>query len=110
VNLSVLTGANKRYIETHIPHIAALFKQDCAAVIDNAETVIVGSAFPEAVAHLVKSNRREQYLVDLVGLPKAARFAGRYEGICWGERDAGDVSEPASADIQRPITRSAFRG
>ncbi len=83
VNLSVLTGANKRYIEQHIPHIAALLKKDCATVIEGAQTIVVGASLPEAVALLPEASSRGQFIVDLVGLPNAGQLKGRYEGICW---------------------------
>jgi GDP-mannose 6-dehydrogenase len=83
VNLSVLTGANKRYIEQHIPHIAALLKKDCATVIEGAQTIVVGASLPDAVALLPEASGRGQLIIDLVGLPNARELKGRYEGICW---------------------------
>ena len=50
VNLSRLLGANKRYIEHSIPHIGSLMSDDCAAVIDHAEVLIVGLAGRESGA------------------------------------------------------------
>ena len=41
VNVSVLMGANKRYIDQHVPHVAALLKEDCADVIRGAQTIVV---------------------------------------------------------------------
>ncbi len=49
VNVSVLMGANKRYIDQHVPHVAALLKQDCADVIRGAQTIVVGALLADAV-------------------------------------------------------------
>ena len=42
-------GANKRYIDQHVPHVAALLKEDCADVIRGAQTIVVGALLPDAV-------------------------------------------------------------
>ena len=83
VNLSVLIGANRRYIEEHIPHIAALLTPDCADVVGDAEAVVVGIALPEAVEALSNQTREDQYILDLVGIEASDQLKGRYQGICW---------------------------
>ena len=42
VHLSQLLGANRRYIEQHLPHIGQLIKADIKQVIDGADLIVVG--------------------------------------------------------------------
>ena len=83
VNLSRLLGANRRYIEHSIPHIGSLMSQDCAAVIDHAEVLIVGLAGRELAPTIAERTRPGQIVVDLVGLPRAGVKATEYHGVCW---------------------------
>jgi GDP-mannose 6-dehydrogenase len=52
VSYAKLMGANKRYIESEIPHIATLLCDDVECVIEHAEVLVVGSATPDAVKAL----------------------------------------------------------
>lgn len=83
VHLSRLLGANKRYIEHSIPHIGNLMSDDCPAVIDHAEVLIVGLASRDLVPLIVGRARPDQIVVDLVGLPRAELNAAQYHGVCW---------------------------
>ena len=42
VHLSNLLGANRRYIEQHLPHIGSLIRSDIAAVIAGSDVLVVG--------------------------------------------------------------------
>jgi GDP-mannose 6-dehydrogenase len=83
VNVSVLMGANKRYIDGRIPHVAALLKQDHTEVIRSAKTIIVGALLPDAVASLRALTTADQYVLDLAGIRDADALAAEYQGICW---------------------------
>jgi GDP-mannose 6-dehydrogenase len=48
VSLARLVGANRRYIEEEIPHIASLMCDDLQALMAHAEVVVIGSAGPDA--------------------------------------------------------------
>ena len=55
VAVARLVGANRRYIEEEIPHIAALMCGDAAALLEHAEVLVVSSASDEAarvLAHI----------------------------------------------------------
>ena len=83
VNLSFLLGANKSYIEQHIPHIAALLSTSCRDVIAFAETIVNGSAMPEAAEILVSDGRDDQLILDLVGNIVPGAISSQYRAICW---------------------------
>lgn len=83
VHLSRLLGANRRYIELHLPHIGQLLHPELDKVIDDSEVLVLGLAGQEIVDALVASSRPDQLLLDLVNLPKGSPIAAQVEGLCW---------------------------
>jgi GDP-mannose 6-dehydrogenase len=83
VHLSRLLGANKRYLETHLPHIGELLEPELDAVIDDAEVLVLGQAGPAVVDALRRRSREGQVVVDLVNLAARDGIAARVEGLCW---------------------------
>jgi GDP-mannose 6-dehydrogenase len=83
VSLSRLIGANRRFIETIIPHIAQLMVTDISAAITDADIVIAGIGGASVCDGLAAHCREDQLLLDLVALPDRERFRARYEGACW---------------------------
>jgi len=64
VSVARLTGANRRYIEEEIPHIASLLCDDAAALLAHAQVLVISNGGEEAAAVLAEA-RPEQVLVDL---------------------------------------------
>jgi GDP-mannose 6-dehydrogenase len=83
VHLSNLLGANRRYIEQHVPHLGQLIRRDLDAVIADCDVLVVGLNDAQTVATLRDHVRAEQLVVDLVGIPGRGLPRGRYEGLCW---------------------------
>lgn len=83
VNVAVLMGANKRYIDKHIPHLAALLKADYRDVIRDTDIIVVGALLPEAVSGIRSLATVDQYVIDLAGMPEAQDLQSEYQGICW---------------------------
>jgi GDP-mannose 6-dehydrogenase len=83
VQLSNLLGANRRFIEGHVPHIGSLIDADIASVIGKAEVLIVGLAGASIAAALIEHVREDQEVLDLVNLPLRGNMRGRYSGLCW---------------------------
>ena len=82
VNVSQLIGANRAFIENSIPHISALMTDNIEDVISHADTLIFGSADSEVLQAALPLVRSNQYVVDLVNLPKGALDCD-VEGVCW---------------------------
>jgi GDP-mannose 6-dehydrogenase len=83
VAFAKIFGANKRYIEHVIPHIAALIKESVQQVIDDTDLIVVGKKSPE-FADIVTSLDRSKVIIDLVRiLSDSGKDYGNYEGICW---------------------------
>ncbi len=83
VHLAQLLGANRRYIEQHLPHIGQLVRADLASVIEESELLVVGLNTPDVAQALARLVRPGQTVLDLVSLPKGEPITGRVEGLCW---------------------------
>lgn len=64
VSIARLMGANRRYIETEIPHLAALLCDRPESLVEHAEVLVIGSRGPEAEAVLARATAQHQ-LIDL---------------------------------------------
>jgi GDP-mannose 6-dehydrogenase len=64
VSIARLVGANRRYIEEEIPHIASLMCESADALLDHAEVLVIGSAGEEA-ARVLEHAGRDYQVVDL---------------------------------------------
>ena len=82
VATSRLIGANKRFIEEHIPHLASLLTERVEDVVDTAPVVVVGYASAEFVPAL-KRMRADQLIIDLARIGERDTFTASYDGICW---------------------------
>jgi GDP-mannose 6-dehydrogenase len=82
VNVASLVGANRDFILNRIPHISRLMERDMDAVLQHAETVVVGNKDPD-FKDVPKRLRDDQRLVDLVRISDQRSGNGNYSGICW---------------------------
>lgn len=83
VHLAQLLGANRTYIERHLPHLGELVRNDIEAVIAESELLVVGLSDPAVPPALARHARADQVVIDLVNLPNRADIAARVEGLCW---------------------------
>lgn len=82
VQVASLVGANRDFILNRIPHISRLMVDNLDAILQHAETIVIGhkdSEF-EKVPQLL---RQGQSLVDFVRISKNGIKNGAYDGICW---------------------------
>jgi len=82
VNIASLVGANRDFILNHIPHISKLMVADADAVLEHAETVVIGNNDPE-FKQIPSRLREGQRLVDFVRVIEGRSTNGKYDGICW---------------------------
>jgi GDP-mannose 6-dehydrogenase len=71
VNLAALVGANRDFILNRIPHISRLMAPSVEAVLDHAQTIVIGNHDPE-FSQIQERLRDDQCLVDLVRITKVA--------------------------------------
>ena len=83
VHLSRLLGANRRFIEQHLPHIGTMIRGEIEGVIDGSDLLVVGNGSPDVCNALERLCRSDQIVVDLANIPDRSMLKGRYEGLCW---------------------------
>jgi GDP-mannose 6-dehydrogenase len=83
VTLSRLLGANRRYIETHLPHIGDLLSADIADVIAKSDVLVLGLDDEPTQRALAQHCRAEQTVIDLVRVRNRADIAATVTGLCW---------------------------
>ena len=82
VNIASLVGANRDFILNHIPHISKLMVSDIGAILNHAQTVVIGNKDPDFKT-VPERLREGQFLVDFVRVIEGSSKNGNYDGICW---------------------------
>jgi GDP-mannose 6-dehydrogenase len=82
VNIASLVGANRDFILNRIPHISKLMVSDIDAVLDHAQTVLIGNKDPD-FRSVPQRLREGQFLVDFVRVIEGGVKNSNYDGICW---------------------------
>jgi GDP-mannose 6-dehydrogenase len=78
-----LRGANRVFIERHLPRLAQFLSESLDATLAAGRTVVITKSWP-AIADLPAHLRRDHVVVDLCGVPwPRDRFEGQYTGIGW---------------------------
>jgi len=82
VNIASLVGANRDFILNRIPHISRLMVNRIDAVLDYAQTIVIGNKDPDF--QVVPDRLREgQCIVDFVRITNSTSNDGKYDGMCW---------------------------
>lgn len=82
VNIASLVGANRDFILNRIPHISRLMVDSVAAVLDFAQTIVIGNKDPD-FRTVPEKVRDGQSIVDFVRITDRRSDNGNYDGICW---------------------------
>jgi GDP-mannose 6-dehydrogenase len=96
VSLARLVGANRRYIEEQIPHIASLMCDGVEDLLAHAEVLVIGNAGEQAVQALRAAGPRHR-VVDLTRGTAQARAAAAVEKE--GVLRAEPVTAPAAHHV-----------
>jgi GDP-mannose 6-dehydrogenase len=83
VRLSSLLGANRRFIEQHVPHIAQLIRGDIADVLAESDVLVVGLSDRLVFEALGRHVRPDHVILDLVNIPDGKALRGQHVGLCW---------------------------
>lgn len=83
VKLSELTGTNKAYIESKIPHLQRFISGSLEDVIQDSEVIVIANKEKEFDDLL--NTYPGKTIVDLVRMWKKVDYDGDYEGLCWGD-------------------------
>jgi GDP-mannose 6-dehydrogenase len=83
VHLARLLGANRSYIERHLPHIGQMLHADLGAVIDASEVLVIGTSSPRLVEQVRERAVAGHILLDLAGAARSVPGDAQTEGLCW---------------------------
>lgn len=79
VSWSCVSGANRQFAESEIPHIASLLRPSIAEVVRSAEVIVIGNSDEEYSA-IHPWLRSDQVILDFAHLSNPPPGA---EGLCW---------------------------
>ncbi len=82
VHLSSLLGANRRYIEQHLPHIGALIRPDLAAVVAESDFVVIGTSDKKTIGELRALVQPHTPILDLANIGAHDGLVA-YQGLTW---------------------------
>jgi GDP-mannose 6-dehydrogenase len=83
VNVARLIGANRRYIEESIPHIASLMTSELDQLVGECDVLVVAMKNASVLDALERHTRADQILLDIAGLPDPTAQRALYQGVCW---------------------------
>jgi GDP-mannose 6-dehydrogenase len=83
VQLSNLLGANRRYIETHLPHIGRLLRPGLDDVIKTSDVLVLGLSGPEITGALEQHCHPGQIVLDLVRIGDHGGIRAEVRGLFW---------------------------
>jgi GDP-mannose 6-dehydrogenase len=83
VHLSRLIGANRSYIDAHLPHVGSLLCPTLEDMLEPSEVILVGLNQSALNDQLQSRLRPDHRVLDLVNLPNRDLLRCHYEGVCW---------------------------
>jgi GDP-mannose 6-dehydrogenase len=82
LNLAALVGANKRVIDTRMPHLASLLCTDLPTALGR-KGVVIAAQQCASLAELRKCVTRDHHVIDVNGWPELRDLPSKYDGFCW---------------------------
>ena len=83
VNISRIVGANKKFVEESLPHVASLMVEDPKQIFLDTDAIVVGVKNTECISVWRNKSRRDLTVIDLVGIDELKNGSDHYIGICW---------------------------
>ena len=80
INNSRLLGANRAYIEDHLPHLSGLLVKNIDGIINGSELILINQS--EKKFEKLISDHPGKKFIDLVHIIKGKK-PDNYEGLCW---------------------------
>jgi len=81
INISLLTGTNKEFINSRIPHLSSLMVDDVQKIIDVCDVIIINTKEKEYLPYLMKAQNK--IIIDMVRLDENLLNTRDYKGINW---------------------------
>jgi GDP-mannose 6-dehydrogenase len=81
INMAMLTGTNRDYIDSRIPHLESLLTSDPAQLINDCDVIIINTKEPEFVKLVESIN--DKIVLDFVRIDESFLTKNNYFGINW---------------------------
>jgi len=81
INLSMLTGTNKEFINARIPHLSSLLISDAKQLVKDCNVIVINTKEPEFIDLLKDIN--DKVIIDFVRLDESLLSKKNYYGINW---------------------------
>ena len=81
INVSLLTGTNKEYIDSKIPHLSSLMLDSAKKLIDRSEVIVINTKEKEFFPLLTEYP--DKIIIDMVRLDDSLLNNPNYKGINW---------------------------
>jgi GDP-mannose 6-dehydrogenase len=81
INLSLLTGTNKEFINSRIPHLSSLMVNNAQEVVEKSEVLIINTREKEFLSYL--QHAEDKIIIDMVRLDDSLLNNPNYIGINW---------------------------
>ena len=81
INLSLITGTNKEYINSKIPHLSNLLVEDPAKMVADSDVIIINTKEQEFSDLL--QNAEDKVIIDFANLNESIKKYPKYMGINW---------------------------
>jgi GDP-mannose 6-dehydrogenase len=81
INLARLTGTNKEFIDSRIPHLSSLLVSDPAKLIKECDVIVINNREPEFSRLLADVDNKT--IIDFVRMDEIAVSKNNYVGINW---------------------------
>jgi len=81
IKVSLLTGTNKEFINSRIPHLSSLMVDDVQKIIDTCDVIVINTKEKEFLPYLL--NAHDKKIIDLVRLDENLLGMPNYKGINW---------------------------
>lgn len=82
IAISRLIGANRQYIEEHVPHLASRLVDTLDELVESCDVLVIAHS-PDDGAKSLLQTRTDQRVIDLVRLPDPEQIPAQYEGLVW---------------------------
>jgi GDP-mannose 6-dehydrogenase len=81
INLAMLTGTNKDYIDSRIPHLSSLLVSDPSKLVNDCDIVVINTKEPEFRELVIGID--DKLIIDFVRLDETLLTKSNYIGINW---------------------------
>lgn len=81
INMAMLTGTNKDFIDSRIPHLSSLLKSDPKEIIRDCDVIVINTKEPEFIK--LVNDIDSKIIIDFVRLDDLLLPKSNYFGINW---------------------------